>query len=112
MKAKLFRLKKEACQFYDSKLSREIKSLENWRENHVHENALEETEKIFISFGIPTSEMATDLCGWSSRNNTASFHFSINVIEVSNNDYEDISKNENIRMLMDRIQSVANEYFN
>lgn len=109
---KLFRLKEEACQYFDSKFSREIKSLENWKENGVHENALEETERIFISFGIPTSEMVTDLCGWSMKNNTASFYFSINAIDTNSSDYDRLHQDVNIRLLMDKIQSVVNEYFN
>lgn len=109
---KLFRLKKDARQFFDKKFLTSIMPLKSWQANNVHENALEEVDKIYISYGHTDVEnFCTQLKGWSgfAPKNSAKFFFTINVLDVESKEYEFI-KDSHISELMDRLQNVINDY--
>lgn len=104
-----YKLKKEARQFFEENLHKEIKPLQFWLDERISERLLDEVDKVYINYGIKTSESAAQLCGWSSNNGepNAHFHFTVIVDDMSLNDY----KNIEIAEVMDEIQKVLNKYF-
>src|SRR6187431_175415 len=107
---KLYRLKKEAVQFYNPKHAKSIYEMPTWIDAGVYESALEEVEKVFIKSGIKRSEMSSDLSGWSD--NTTQIHFTIEIRGVSYQDSDKIVDSINVRGLMDKFQKVINDTIN
>jgi len=107
---KLFRLKKEARQFFSDSMAKEIAKKNYWEENNVHNNLLEQVENIYVDYGIRTSENSKQLCGWSSNfggTPSAEFRFTLKVVDIDNEQYRTV----NIPDLMDAIQKTANKFF-
>lgn len=104
-----YKLKKEARQFFEEKLHKEIKPLKFWNEETISERLLDEVDKVYVDYGIKASESRTDLCGWSSNNGepNAHFEFTVRVNDMPNDDY----KNVKIADVMDEIQKVLNKHF-
>lgn len=110
---KLFRIKKEAVQFFDSKFATWVQPIQTWEKFQVHINALEEVEKVMVIYGLkhPDSNY-TDLGHWSGESQSSSFHFTIQVSQQNHNEYDEFSKTENIREIMNDIQDILNRKFN
>ena len=121
------RLKKEARPFFKEELTKRVQSLDVWQ-NHfnVCEDALEEVQEVFITYGrkryskYSTSGVTTDLGGWSNpanyeykKNGEAGgrFGFEIHFPSMKYEEYDKFSKGKMMAGLMDRIQSVADNYF-
>lgn len=107
----LFKLKREARPFFDKKFMNTIMTLESWSKNGIHENALQEVEKIYLSYGHQEIDCVTHLRGWSgfAPKDQAKFFFTINVADINNSEYESV-KDENISELMDRMQLVIKDF--
>lgn len=104
-----YKLKKEARQFFKNDLHEKIYTLETWNKQGMPINILDEVDRVHIEYGIKTSEHGTDLKGWSSNdgNPKGHFHFTVNVSDIDNDKYEDIS----VPKLMDEMQKVINSFF-
>lgn len=106
---KLFRIKKEAVQFFDKKYATKSYRSATWYDAGIHSNALEEVEKINIVYGIKKSDCGSDLSSWSDG--TTKVHFTI---EIRGEDYKQNDKTIdeiNIRDLMNRFQDTLNEIY-
>ncbi len=104
-----YKLKKKARQFFDEKFHEKIFSLEFWQKETISINLLEEVENVYVDYGIKSSELGTSLKGWDSNNGNpkAQFHFTVNVNEISNKNYDRVK----IPELMDEMQKVLNKFF-
>lgn len=114
-----YRLKKEAVRFFKEELKTAVHELECWRNNYnVDENALEEVEHCFVSYGFET-EAGTSLCGWGNpeckdqrRNKKgAHFHFTLHFPSMKYEEYDRFKKGESTRELMNIIQKDANKFY-
>lgn len=105
-----YKLKKEARQFFDKKYHTVIHTGKYWEELNIHENLLDEVEKVYVDYGIRASPIASVISGWSSNEGepTAEFHFTLKVNDISSKKYEQVS----IPELMDEMQKVVNKFFN
>ena len=107
---KLFKLKKEARQFFSDNMAKKIAKIGFWENEKVHMNLLEQVENVYVDFGIKDSPNSSSLSGWSSNDGgtpTAEFRFTLKVADITNRQYRDV----NIPDLMDAIQKVANKFF-
>lgn len=104
---KLFRLKRAAVPFFNTKYATSIYKAPTWESSGVFDSALEEVEPIHIVHGIKKSDCSSDLSGWAD--NTTKVHFTV---EIRGNSYQDNDKiidSINVRDLMDKFQQVINE---
>jgi len=110
-----YRLKKEARQFFDKKLSKEIKTLESWRKEAVTSPLLEEVELVYINYGTypkrisETSGFSASLCGHKGTEKESHFEFHVIVNDVDWKDYDKINNDSFIAKWMDEIQKVTNQ---
>lgn len=104
----LYKLKKEARQFFPGDLSYKTMPLERWESLIIPVNLLDEVEKVYIDFGRKDG-IRTDLRGWSSNDGSpnAHFEFTVRVNDIENEEYKEVS----IPDVMDEIQKVLNKYF-
>ena len=104
-----YKLKKEARQFFDEKFHEKIYPLDVWKKEVISIKLLDEVDNVYIDFGIKSSESGTSLQGWCSDNGNpkAHFHFTVNVTDISNSNYESV----NIPHVMDEMQKMLNKYF-
>jgi len=107
---KKYRLKPEAVQFFDKKYSRDVKSLHYWEDLKISLNALEECEKIYLTYGIKNNESMTDVCGWGNDKQKSEFCFTINVLDTSYSDYKILSNELIMRDLMNKVQATINNF--
>ena len=106
----LYRLKKEARQFFSERMAKQIAKLEYWEKQNVHMNLLEQVENVYVEYGIKDTPNSASLCGWSSNNGvtpSAEFRFTLKVNDIELNQYQTV----NIPDLMDAIQEAANKFF-
>lgn len=105
---KKYRLKEKAYPYFKKDLQTKVFDLDMWkRDYNVCEEALEEVCPCYITFGIPTSSKGTMLRGWSapdSENPGARFHFTIHFPSMKCREYDEFSKGNLTRVLMETIQ--------
>ena len=106
---KLFRIKKEAVQYFDKKYAKAVYRLPTWEDCKVSPNALEEVEKVYLVHGIKKSERGSDLSSWSDHE--TQIHFTIKINDSSYKQHDHFTNEVNVRMLMDKIQYFLNEHF-
>ena len=116
------RLKKEARPFFKEELAREINDYETWTKVYnIDEKALEEVKEVYITYGHKTSDSCTTLGGWSNPENEehrkdksagGAYYFAIHFPSMNFEEHDKFSKGRMIAGLMDRIQRVADNYFN
>lgn len=102
-----YRLKKEARQFFKKKHHTDIKTEEEWFKNRIPIEVLEEVEKVYLKYGVKTSEAAASLCGLDHGEKLAHFEFTVIVEDITFKEYESVDTSE----MMDKIQKVLNQYF-
>lgn len=121
------RLKKEARPFFEEKLADRTLDYKQWHDYyHMDENALEEVEEVYITYGAKryskysTSGTTNDLGGWSNPDNDeykkkgeagGKFCFTIHFPSMKWEEHDKFSKGRLIAGLMDRIQKEADWYF-
>ena len=116
---KRYRLKSEAVKFFKKDLACKIYELETWVKSfNVDENALEEVEDCFVSFGRE-DEIGSSLCGWGNPDNEkrktrigAHFHFTLHFPSMKYKEYDEFQKGKITRKLMDMIQNDVNHIYN
>lgn len=106
---KKFRLKKEAVQFFMEKYATSIMTLNEWEKKGVDKIALDEVEPLRIEYGFPISKNGTSLNGWDE--NGSHFHFTLIFPSVKFNEHDKFTDGKLTRVLMNRIQSVLNEFY-
>ena len=104
---KRYRLKKEARQFFKDKYHTGVNSFEYWKQNNIPIEVLEEVEKVYLKYGVKTSEAAASLCGLDHGEKLAHFEFTVIVEDITHKEYESVDTSE----MMDNIQKVLNRYF-
>lgn len=102
-----YKLKPDARKYFDDHLQREVQAKEWWEKKVIPIQLLEEVPNIYIEYGRKISECSTTLKGWQSDGERAKFEFTLVVNDISYPDYNKVS----IPYLMDKIQSVVNDYF-
>lgn len=107
---KTYRLKKEAVPFVLDKHATSIYPLDDWESLQIDIKALEEVKSPYISYGIKNLSSGSSLCGWSDKDKSH-FHFTINFPSMKYNEHDEFKKGGLVRDFMDKIQSVANHYF-
>lgn len=106
---KLFRLKKEAVQFFKEGLANCLYGLDTWKKLQVDMNALEEVEEAYLQYGQKTSEHGATLGGWSEDG--SKFHFTVHFPSMKYCEHDKFSKGRMIRDLSGRIQGVINNFY-
>lgn len=108
---KNYRLKKEAVPFFKEELATRILSYDKWESYNVDNNALEEVEEAYLTFGHSDNEnRSATLSGWSKDNGTH-FHFTIQFPSIKFSEHDKFNKGRNVRGLMDEIQRCVNNYY-
>lgn len=119
------RLKKEARPFFKEELARKIMNFDEWKDYKVDENALEEVEEVFITYGNKryskySSNVSEDLGCWCNPENDeykkngtagATLCFSIHFPSCKWEEHDRFMKGRMVAGLMDRLQSAADNYF-
>ena len=104
---KKYRLKKEARQFFDGELGKEIQPIKYWNSKTIPIELLDEVERVWVVLGHENGN-STSLDGWTSqRGGEAHFHFTIKAMDIENSDYNAVK----IPELMDEIQKACNKFF-
>lgn len=106
----LFKLKNEAKPFFENNLKSLIKPLPFWIKNLVSENALQVVDKVYLTYGIPTSKSCTDKASWNLKENTSQLHFTINCSDTNNHQYNVLKDDDSINDLMCKIQEVVTSH--
>lgn len=121
------RLKKEARPFFKEDLAERTLSYDQWHNYyHMDENALEEVEEVYITYGAKryskysTSGTTNDLGGWANPDNDeykkngqagGRFCFTIHFPSMKWEEHDKFSRGRLIAGLIDRIQKEADWYF-
>jgi len=120
------RLKKEARPFFKEVLARAIMNFDEWKEYKVDENALEEVEDVFITYGnkryskYSSNNVSEDLGCWCNPDNDeykkngtagATLCFSMHFPSCKWEEHDRFMKGRMVAGLMDRLQSAADNYF-
>jgi len=106
-KEKMFRLKRDACKYFDEDFAIRISPICDWDFWTINRNAIEEIEGAYISFGIKKEphSVSRSLSGWNDENGSV-FHFTINVPFFTMKEHEDINNEMKIRAIMDKINAI------
>lgn len=108
---KKYRLKKEAVPFFKKDLATNILSYDTWKDLKVDDNALEEVEDAYITFGhCDRKNRSSTLCGWGGEDGSH-FHFTLIFPSTKFHEHDKFTKNRSTRELMDEIQVVVNRYY-
>ena len=102
-----YKLNPDARKFFDEHLQREVQTKDWWEKQVIPIQLLEEVPNVYIEYGRKISEYSTSLKEWQTDGKRAKFEFTISVNDISYADYNKVS----IPFLMDKIQSVVNDYF-
>jgi hypothetical protein len=104
----MYKLKKEARNFFDENLAKEVKPLKFWKNENIHINLLEEVDNVYVEYGIKRSETVTDLRGWESGdgNPKAHLNFTVYIRNLAEGSYNSIDITE----MMDEIQKTLNRF--
>lgn len=105
-----YRLKKEAVPFFKRDISTNVLDYDQWTKHYnVDEKALEVVKPVHITYGFRDKHGSGSTCGWSNDDGVA-FHFTLNFPSMKYHDYDKFSKGKMTRSLMDRIQSVVDDF--
>lgn len=107
---KKYRLKKEAVPFFADKMATAIADWDVWQKYNVDDKALEEVEDARIEYGIQTSEISRDLCGWDEKG--TKLRFTIVFPSIKHYEHDRFSKDKMVRELMNNLQREANRFMN
>lgn len=111
MNMKNYRLKKEAVPFFKKDLATSILSYDSWKELKVDNNALEEVEDAYITYGhSDKNNRSTTLAGWN-KDNGSHFHFTTIFPSTKFHEHDKFSKGRLTRDLMNEIQTVVNRFY-
>ena len=106
-----YRLKKEAVPFILEKHATSIYDLSTWNDLQIDIKALEEVKSPLITYGMKDlGSGGSSLAGWNEKKK-AHFHFTINFPSMKYKEYDKFHKGRIIRGLMDKIQILADNYF-
>ncbi len=120
------RLKKAARPFFKEELARSVMNFDDWKELNVDENALEEVEEVFITYGnkryskYSGGNIYEELGMWANPDNDeykkngeagAILCFSMHFPSCTWEDHDKFMKGRMVAGLMDRLQSAADDYF-
>ena len=120
------RLKKEARPFFKEELARKVLDFDEWKKYYIDENALEEVEEVFITYGnkryskYSSNNIYEDLGMWANPDNDehkkngeagATLCFSMHFPSCNWEDHDRFMKGRLVAGLMDRLQSAADNYF-
>ena len=109
-----YRLKKEARQFFNKKLHKEIKTLANWNKEAVTTPLLEEVEMVYINYGTfpeklyETRGFSASLCVHKGNEKESHFEFHFIVNDIDWKRYDLLNNDSFITKWMDEIQKVSN----
>ena len=107
---KLYRLKKEAVEYFDKKYATAIHDWDAWHKTGVDDNALEEVREPYLAHGIKTSEISSTLGGWDE--NGSRFCFTIYFPSVRFYEHDKFTSGKMTRELMNKIQPVISNFYN
>ncbi len=107
---KKYRLKKEAREFVLEKYSNSIYTLDIWNDAGIDIRALEEIKPVYITYGINDLDQGSSLSGWGGKKG-AHFHFTIKFPSIKYSEYDKFSKGRELSKFMDKIQNMADNYF-
>src|SRR6478609_10695196 len=102
-----YKLKKEARQFFKKDWHTDILTSDRWKKRSIPTELLDEVEKVYLSFGISTSDISKTLCGHKGNERESHFEFTVHVADHDWKEYEAVDRGA----LMDKIQSVLDTYF-
>ncbi|WP_025124394.1 hypothetical protein [Myroides odoratimimus] len=109
---KNYRLKKKAVPFFKEGLATSILSYDTWKDLKVDDNALEEVEEAYITYGHGDKKnRSATLCGWGGEDGSH-FHFTLLFPSTKFHEHDKFCKGRSIRDLMNEIQRVVNRYYN
>lgn len=121
------RLKKEARPFFKEELARSVMDFDNWKELKVDENALDEVEEVFITYGnkrypkyASYENIYEEFGMWCNPDNDeykkngeagATLCFSMHFPSCKWEEHDRFMKGRMVAGLMDRLQTEADNYF-
>lgn len=120
------RLKKEARPFFKEELARRVLDFDEWKKYNIDENALEEVEEVFITYGnkryskYSSNNIYEDLGMWANPDNDenkkngkagATLCFTMHFPSCNWEDHDRFMKGRLVAGLMDRLQRAADNYF-
>jgi hypothetical protein len=104
-----YRLKKEAVPFFNEKYATSIYCIDTWEGIGIDMNALEEVGEPYLAYGHQTGENSGTLSGWSKGG--SHFCFTIYFPSVKHYEHDKFNKGRITRDLMNKIQSIIDNYF-
>lgn len=111
---KKYKLKKEARQFFDSKLHKEVNSHDFWIKNAVTTPLLEEVGIVHIEYGSFPKELgkgskSTSLCGHDGNKKLSHFEFTVYVNGMDWQQYEQVNDSTFLAKWMDELQKTTDK---
>jgi hypothetical protein len=106
---KNYRLKPEAVPFFKDGMGTKILPWDVWQEYNVDDNALEEVEECYVSFGFD-HDRSSSLCGWGCQDG-GRFAFTIHFPSMKHREYDKFKKGAVTRELMNKIQKELNYFY-
>jgi hypothetical protein len=106
---KMYRLKKEAVEFFQEKHATAIYSADTWDSLQVDAIALEEVKNPYLKYGIKQSENSSTLGGWDKEG--SSFEFTIVFPSTEFHEHDKFSNGKLTRELMNKIQQQINYWY-
>ncbi len=108
---KNYRLKPDAVQFFNAKISTSILSYEEWENYNVDIKSLEIVEDAYLTYGHKDKDnRGSSLSGWS-ENEGQHFHFTLHFPSVKFGEHDRFCKGKMTRELMNRIQITVNNIY-
>lgn len=106
---KNYRLKREAVPFLKEKYATRIDTYEFWEAQAVNNNALEEVEDAYLTYGHHHNQglhKMSIFSGWSEKGSR--FHFTVHFPSTNIKEYDLLKNDESVRDLMIEIQKTIN----
>jgi hypothetical protein len=103
----LYRLKKEARQFFGEQEKGAAKPLDWWQGQCISRVLLDEVEMVYVQYGQVVDALRTSLCGHEGPKQKAHFHFTVYIEGMSDKEYDKVD----VIAVMDEVQKVLNRFF-
>lgn len=86
-----YRLKKEARQFFDN-FKTDVSPMPIWEVRRVHENLLEQVDRVYVTYGKKTSEISKSLKSYNHKPKEAVIHFDLHIEDCESEYYENFDE--------------------
>lgn len=108
-----YRLKPDAVPFFKNDLKTAVLDWDTWTKTYnIDPEAIEQVKPCYITYGhesIKDDVRSNSLCGWDDKG--SHFHFTLNFPSMKMREYDEFTKGNTMRGLMDTIQNTVNNFY-